>query len=92
MTIGIVFIGEKNMASAITTVSTTLEGQLLEIIESIASVQVITERNPDNITLITTYSRNMATGAITFAGTVATTDTLDMAGKIVVGAATVYID
>ncbi|MEA5500365.1 hypothetical protein VB834_09240 [Limnoraphis robusta Tam1] len=80
------------MASAITTVSTTLEGQLLEIIESIASVQVVAERNPDSITLVTTYSRNMATGAITFAGAVPTTDALDGTGKIVVGAATVYID
>ncbi len=80
------------MASPITTTATTLEGQFLEVMEAIASTQAVTAQNPDNINLLTTYSRNMATGAITFSGTIPTTDTTGTGGTIVVGAMSIYVD
>ena len=79
------------MASAVTLASTTLENQLLECVELIAAKQIEADKNPNGINVVTTYSRNMASGAITVALTIPTEDSL-VGGKIQVGAASIYLD
>ena len=80
------------MASAATLSATTLEGQLLECIELIAGKQADTNTNPDGVTVVTTYTRNMATGAITVTATIPTEDSIGAGGSVSVNAASVYID
>lgn len=79
------------MASPITTTSTTLEGQLFEVLEAITVAQANATRNPDNIQMVTTYTRNMANGAITFAGTIPTQDSYT-AGSLGIQSLAVYTD
>ena len=79
------------MASPITTTSSTLEGQFFEVMEAIAVAQASASRNPNNIQMITTYTRNMATGAVTFAGTLPTDDHF-ATGSLGVQALAVYVD
>lgn len=79
------------MASAATLGASTLEGQLLETVELIAAAQVDANRNPDGITIVNAYSRNMANGSTSVTLTIPTTDSLTT-GTIGVSAAEVYTD
>jgi hypothetical protein len=45
--------------------STTVEDALLELIEQAAELQVATAHNPQNVTVVSNYSRNGLTGAMT---------------------------
>ena len=53
------------MAAAYVTKGTTVETQLLELLEKIADLQATASSNPDNVTVIPTYTRNMVTGVLT---------------------------
>lgn len=53
------------MAAALVTKGTTSEDQVLELIEHIAGLQQDTAKNPQNVVVISNYSRNGLTGALT---------------------------
>lgn len=81
------------MASAITFKSTTLEGQLMEACERIAVLQVDETKNPNAISIVSTYSRNNLTGIVTVSLTIPTSDTIDVTdGSIDVLAESVFLD
>lgn len=81
------------MASPVTLKAGTLEHQLLEVIENIQRVQMNTVRNPNGVTIITNYTRNMATGAVSVSLTIPTEDVLDTTdGSIDVQAMSVFSD
>lgn len=79
------------MAAAATLKSTTLENQLLEIIELVAIKQGDPATNPDGVTFITSYNRNNLTGQFTIALSFPSSDVIDTAdGSIDILADTVY--
>lgn len=79
------------MAAAITTNSTTLENQALEVIEALVSKQSVTATNPDGITSVTTYTRNMTTGVVTVTMAIPTDAVIDATdGSIDVTATPIY--
>lgn len=78
------------MASAITTRSTTLEGQLMEIIEAISTVQASADQNPNNEAVISGYTRNMATEIISCSIAINTEDTQDANGNTLISASEVF--
>ena len=79
------------MAAAITTSSTTLENQVLEIVEALVAKQITTASNPDGITTVTTYTRNMTTGVVTITMAVPTDATLDATdGSVDITATSIY--
>lgn len=81
------------MASPVTLNAGTLEHQLLEAIEQLQRVQLSSTRNPDGVTIVTSYTRNMSTGAVTVSLTIPTDDVLDATdGSIDVLAVPVFID
>ncbi|MFO7143878.1 hypothetical protein B9T16_20835 [Arthrospira sp. PCC 8006] len=81
------------MASPVTLNGDTLEHQLLEVIEQVQRAQISGTRNPDGVTVVTTYTRNMATGAVTVSLTIPTDDVLNAtSGSIDVIAIPVFID
>jgi hypothetical protein len=63
--------------------STTVEGALLEILRRIADLQTATATNPQNRTVINTFTQNELTGAITVALTIPSTISLSAAGVVV---------
>lgn len=80
------------MAAAATLKSTTLENQLLEIIELIAIKQGDPATNPDGVNFITSYNRNNLTGQYTIALSFGSVDTLDAVdGSIDILADTAYL-
>lgn len=79
------------MAAAATLKSTTLENQLLEVIELTAVKQGDPATNPNNITIITAYNRNNLTGQYTVALTFGSVDTLDDDGSIDILADSVFL-
>ncbi|WP_434222817.1 hypothetical protein ACOKW7_14275 [Limnospira platensis CENA597] len=81
------------MASPVTLKGTTLEHQLLEVVEQVQRAQTNATRNPDGVTVVTAYTRNMATGAVTVSLTIPTDDVLDTNdGSIDVQAIAVFVD
>ncbi|BDT14023.1 hypothetical protein [Limnospira platensis] len=81
------------MASPVTLNGATLEHQLLEIIEQVQRAQINATRNPNGVTVVTAYTRNMATGAVTVSLTIPTDDVLDVTdGSIDVQAIAVFVD
>ncbi|MFO7033226.1 hypothetical protein B9T07_26255 [Limnospira fusiformis CCALA 023] len=81
------------MASPVTLNGATLEHQLLEVIEQVQRAQLSATRNPNGATLVTAYTRNMATGAVTVSLTIPTDDVLDATnGSIDVEAIAVFVD
>ncbi|MGI0499193.1 hypothetical protein [Limnospira platensis] len=81
------------MASPVTLKGTTLEHQLLEVIEQVQRAQINATRNPNGVTVVTAYTRNMATGAVTVSLTIPTDDVLDATnGSIDVEAIAVFVD
>lgn len=52
------------MAAALVTKGTTAEDQLLELIDHVAGLQTDTAKNPQNVSVISNYSRNGLTGAL----------------------------
>lgn len=71
----------------------TLEGQLMECIERVAVAQGNALTNPNNASIVTSYTRNNLTGVLTVSITMATTDTIDpTTGGIKVEAEAVFID
>ncbi|MGI0499585.1 hypothetical protein [Limnospira platensis] len=81
------------MASPVTLKGTTLEHQLLEVVEQVQRAQTNATRNPDGVTVVTAYTRNMATGAVTVSLTIPTDDVLDSNdGSIDVQAIAVFVD
>lgn len=81
------------MASPVTLKAGTLEHQLLEVIENVQRAQTSTTRNPNGVTIITSYTRNMATGVISVSLTIPTDDVLDTTdGSIDVQAMDVFVD
>ncbi|MFO7092499.1 hypothetical protein, partial [Limnospira platensis] len=62
------------MASPVTLNGATLEHQLLEVIEQVQRAQINATRNPNGVTVVTAYTRNMATGAVTVSLTIPTDD------------------
>ncbi|MGI0496086.1 hypothetical protein ACOKW7_19165 [Limnospira platensis CENA597] len=81
------------MASPVTLKGTTLEHQLLEVVEQVQRAQTDATRNPDGVTVVTAYTRNMATGAVTVSLTIPTDDVLDSTdGSIDVEAIAVFVD
>lgn len=63
-------------------VSTTVEDALLEILGMIAALQSNPTTNPQNRTLITAFTQNELTGAITVALTIPSTVTHTAAGRV----------
>lgn len=81
------------MASVQTLNADTLEGQLLEVIERVAVMQVDPLKNPNNITIVTSYNRNNLTGIVTVSITLGTSDTIDATtGGIKVEAIADFVD
>ncbi|WP_434221920.1 hypothetical protein ACOKW7_24890 [Limnospira platensis CENA597] len=81
------------MASPVILKGTTLEHQLLEVVEQVQRAQTDATRNPDGVTVVTAYTRNMATGAVTVSLTIPTDDVLDsIDGSIDVEAIPVFVD
>lgn len=81
-----------NMAAAATLKSTTLENQLLEIVELIAIKQGDPATNPDAVTFITSYNRNNLSGQFTIALNIPSTDAIDATdGSIDILADDVYL-
>ncbi|AMW30204.1 hypothetical protein [Limnospira platensis] len=81
------------MASPVTLNGPTLEHQLLEVIEQVQRAQINATRNPNGVTVVTAYTRNMATGAVTVSLTIPTDDVLDATnGSIDVEAIAVFVD
>ncbi|MGI0499387.1 hypothetical protein, partial [Limnospira platensis] len=77
----------------VTLKGTTLEHQLLEVVEQVQRAQINADRNPDGATVVTAYTRNMATGAVTVSLTIPTDDVLDTNdGSIDVQAIAVFVD
>jgi hypothetical protein len=81
------------MAAAATLKSTTLENQLLEIVELISIKQGGgTATNPDAVTFVTAYNRNNLTGQYTISLSIPSTDAIDPTdGSIDILADAVYI-
>ncbi|HEY9863141.1 MAG TPA: hypothetical protein V6D21_03080 [Candidatus Obscuribacterales bacterium] len=80
------------MAAAVVTKSTTLENQLLEIVELIAIKQGDPATNPDAVNFITSYNRNNLTGQFTVALSFPSSDVIDATdGSIDVLADAVYL-
>jgi hypothetical protein len=69
--------------------STTVEDALLEILRRIAELQTTQDRNPQNRTIINTFTQNELTGTITVALTIPSSISLSQAG-IVVNATEVF--
>jgi hypothetical protein len=63
--------------------STTVEDALLEILRMVADLQTSTATNPQNRTLINTFTQNELTGAITVALTIPSNISLTAAGVVV---------
>ena len=81
------------MASPVTLNGATLEHQLLEVLEQVQRAQINATRNPNGVTVVTAYTRNMATGAVTASVTIPTDDVLDATnGSIDVEAIAVFVD
>ena len=81
------------MATKKTLGAATLENQLLEIIEPTQRMQSIASNNPDGATVVTAYTRNMATGLVTVSLSIPTDDVLDPTdGSIDVIATELFVD
>ena len=65
------------MSAAITTVSSTLENQLFEIIEALADKQGDETSNANGAIVVSGYTRNNATGVISCTISLPTTDSAD---------------
>ncbi|MEG4070928.1 hypothetical protein QUA42_26985 [Microcoleus sp. Pol11C2] len=63
-------------------ISTTVEDALLEILGMVAALQADTTKNPQNRTMITSFTQNELTGAITVALTIPSTVTHTAAGRV----------
>jgi len=63
--------------------STTVEDALLEILRMIADLQVATATNPQNRTVINTFTQNELTGVITVALTIPSNISLSATGVVV---------
>ena len=53
------------MAALVALKSATAEDAMLELTEQLAGLQTDTTKNPNNVAVITAYSRNGLTGAVT---------------------------
>ena len=62
--------------------STTVEDALLEIIGKVAELQSSTTANPQNRILVTSFTQNELTGAISVALTIPSTITQTAAGRV----------
>lgn len=63
-------------------ISTTVEDALLEILGMIAALQADTTKNPQNRTIINSFTQNELNGAITVALTIPSTVTHTAAGRV----------
>lgn len=78
------------MAALGTLVSTTMEGALIEIIESLSDLQAVSAATPDPKTLIDSYSRDGLTGQISISLTMPSVSNPDPTGKPTVLASEVF--
>lgn len=80
------------MASIPTLNSTTAESAVLELVEFLADQQVIPAKNPQNRTLVSTYSRNNTTGAINISLNLTSSADTDASGNLVISVDEVFVD
>jgi hypothetical protein len=64
-------------------ISTTVEGGLLEMLRRIAELQTTQDRNPQNRTIINTFTQNELTGTITASLTIQADISFTFAGVVV---------
>lgn len=79
------------MAAAITTVSSTLEGQAIEILEALSDKQASAASNPNGNTVVTAYNRNMQNKQITASLSLASDDSTDTSGHTVISAVELFV-
>ncbi|MDY7022244.1 MAG: hypothetical protein SWJ54_12945 [Cyanobacteriota bacterium] len=80
------------MASSVTFTSATLEGQLLEVVERVANLQVQASKNPNNVNTVTAYNTNSLTNVLTVTLSIPITTTVGASGKIETNAVENYVD
>lgn len=81
------------MAAPITFIASSLEGQLMEAVERVSILQVDETKNPNEINIVSAYTRNNLTGVVTVSLSIPTTDTIDPTdGSVDVLAEPVFLD